>query len=66
MVEKDFLDHLLELAGYDEVGMVGLKIYYYPEKEYINSAGGKMIWPWVMAQNRGIGELDQGQYDEIE
>ncbi|QUH22661.1 glycosyltransferase family 2 protein [Methanobacterium alkalithermotolerans] len=65
VVEADFLTPLVETVSGD-VGVVGPKTCYFPEKEYINSAGVKMIWPWVIAQNQGIGELDQGQFDEVQ
>ena len=65
VVKGDFLNGLLAPAiAYEWVGVVGPKTCYFPEKDYINSAGAQMKWPLGIAQNRGIGELDQGQYDE--
>lgn len=65
VVKDDFLNGLLApTMVYEGVGVVGPKTCYFPEKDYINSAGAQMKWPLGIAKNRGIGELDQGQYDE--
>lgn len=65
VVKNDFLNGLLApTMAYEGVAVVGPKTCYFPEKDYINSAGAQMKWPLGIAQNRGIGELDQGQYNE--
>jgi GT2 family glycosyltransferase len=79
IVDKDFLQPLVnQLKFKPDTGLVGPKIYFYPGKEYhrdkykssdkgkvIWSAGGNIDWDNVYASNRGIDEVDHGQYDRI-
>lgn len=65
LVEKDFLEKMLEMGeSYEDIGVIGPKTCYYPQKNLINSAGADMVWHLGLALNRGIGDVDQGQYDE--
>jgi GT2 family glycosyltransferase len=65
LVEKDFLEKMLEMGeSYKDIGVIGPKTCYYPQKNLINSAGADMVWHLGLALNRGIGDVDQGQYDE--
>jgi GT2 family glycosyltransferase len=66
VVEKSFLSKLVELSESDErIGVCGPKILYYNQPEVINSAGGKMLWHMGLGINIGIGETDEGQYEDI-
>lgn len=78
IVHKQFLEKLLDSFGDDnKIGMVCPKIYFAPGHEYhkhrykkseigkvIWSAGGYIDWPNVYGHNRGIDEVDRGQYDQ--
>lgn len=62
-------DSLTELVGaaekFDRIGILGSKIYYYPDNQKIFSAGAKII-PWSgKSVSFGQDELDNGQYDKI-
>ncbi len=64
LVEKDFLVKMVEMGeSYDDIGIIGPKTCYYPQKNLINSAGADMVWHLGQPLNRGIGDFDQGQYD---
>jgi hypothetical protein len=66
VVEKDFLSRLVELSESDEkIGVSGPKTLYYHQPQVINSAGCKMLWHMGLGINKGIGETDKGQYNEI-
>lgn len=65
IVERDFLQKMIEMGeSYDDVGVIGPKIRYYHQRNLINSAGADMIWHLGLARNRGIGDLDEGQFDD--
>jgi len=70
VVDREFLSELVRVAEGDEkIGVVGPKMYYYDFKgqsDVLCSAGGT-INPWreQIAAHIGLGEKDQGQYDEI-
>lgn len=64
-VEKNFLENLVEIAETDStIGIVGPKVCYYHKPEVINSAGVLMNWSSGIGTNLGIGEVDEGQFNE--
>ena len=65
VVEKDFLNKLIECAENDEnIGIIGPKVYYYDFINKIQVAGAK-INLWIgKSYLVGDGEIDKGQYDE--
>lgn len=64
LVEEDFLERMVEMGeSYDDIGIIGPKTCYYHQKNRINSAGAEMVWHLGLALNRGIGDIDEGQYD---
>jgi len=79
-VEKDFLTKLLKTAGEDRsVGILAPKIYFASGFEFHKDryskneigkvlwyAGGEMDWANVIGYNRGVDEVDNGQYDKAE
>ncbi len=77
LVKKDFLTHLVnEAKRSPTVGILGPKIYFAPGHEFhsgyhkneigkvIWSAGGQMDWRNILGSNRGVDEVDRGQYDQ--
>jgi len=79
-VDKDFLAELLKTAGEDKsVGILSPKIYFASGFEFHKDryskneigkvlwyAGGEMDWANVIGLNRGVDEVDKGQYDKDE
>lgn len=66
VVEKDFLDHLVDVAEADStVGAVGGKIYYFDDKKLIWYAGAKINTFTSRTQHLGAEEHDNGQYNEL-
>lgn len=77
-VKADFLTHLLATAeSQKKIGAVGGKIYYknkprfsgkkhLKEKNIFWYAGGKINWDNPYILNRGINEIDEGQYEKPE
>lgn len=78
-VHTDALYKLVETFAKHDIGIVGSKIYFskgheYHKDRYTKSQQGKVIWyaggmiDWnnVYASHRGVDEVDQGQYDELE
>lgn len=65
-LDHRFLEELVRVAESGErVGMVAPKILNFFERRKIDSVGGLMICPDGLAQGRGRGEEDDGQYDEL-
>lgn len=65
LVEPDFLLKLLEsFDRYENVGIVGPKIMYYPDKERIWFGGGRINWLRFKVIHDHIKELDIGQCNE--
>ncbi|MCR3757948.1 glycosyltransferase family 2 protein [Clostridium felsineum] len=66
VVERDFLDRLLEVyEKNDNVGIVGGKIYYYYDRNRIWYAGGKINKFIAKTKHIGLNKIDKGQYDCI-
>ena len=79
-VDNNFLVELLRVMGENKnVGIVVPKIYFAPGFEYHKDrysekekgkvlwyAGGKMDWNNVIGHNRGVDELDKGQFNKVE
>jgi GT2 family glycosyltransferase len=61
------LDELMRVAeSAPEIGCVGPKTYYYGDRERLWSAGGILQFRESATRERGMGELDHGQYDRTE
>jgi GT2 family glycosyltransferase len=66
VVDENFLSELVDFAETDSsIGILGSKIYYYHNPEYMQAAGGRIRWYLGEIKTYGGGELDKGQYDEI-
>lgn len=62
LVKKDFLTRMLEsFKRYPNVGAVGAKIMYYPDKNRIWFGGGNVNWKRFKVVHNHIKELDIGQ-----
>lgn len=66
-VDPDMLTELVAVAEKDStVGCVGPKGYYYWDRDRLWSAGGRLRFGESVTKERGMGELDHGQYDRTE
>lgn len=79
-VDPNLVGQLLRVAGPDKkAGVLGPKIYFASGFEYhqgrykpsdlgkvIWYAGGKTDWENILFSHRGVDEVDQGQYDQVE
>lgn len=79
-VDKNFLEELLKVGEQDnKIGILVPKIYFAPGFEYHKDrysknelgkvfwyGGGEMDWANVIGRNRGVDEVDKGQYDKTE
>lgn len=67
VVDVDFARELLSVAMRDEkIGLVTSKIYFFDRPEAIWFAGGR-ISSWTgRSRHAGYGELDRGQFDDVE
>lgn len=64
-VEPAFLTELVAVAERDPtVGCVGPKVYYFWDRGRIWSAGGVISFRESVTRERGLGELDRGQFDQ--
>jgi len=62
-----FLEELVRIADGDErIGMVAPKILNFFDRRRIDSVGGLLLCPDGLAQGRGRGEEDLGQYDDLQ
>jgi GT2 family glycosyltransferase len=66
-VTPEFLGFLLEVSEKDDaVGMVTPKTLYPDGEKRILYAGGVIDWSMARNYHRGQGDIDEGQYDEVE
>jgi len=66
VVDPALLDRLVEvIAGSDEIGIVGPKIYYASPPDRIWFAGGEVLLSRGLSRHIGIRERDTGRYDSI-
>jgi GT2 family glycosyltransferase len=65
--DPEMLRELVGVAeGDPEAGCVGPKTYYYWERDRLWSAGGILRFREAVTRERGMGEIDHGQYDRVE
>lgn len=63
-VDPSMLDHMVDLGEQDpRIACVGPKSLYYWDRERIWSAGGRIRFKESVTRERGMGEMDRGQYD---
>ncbi len=63
-VEPDLLDELVRAAESDPaIGCVGPKCYYHADRRRLWSAGGVLGFRESITRERGMSEIDRGQYD---
>jgi GT2 family glycosyltransferase len=66
-VHPDLLGELVAVAARDpRIGAVGPKVLYFWNRDRIWSAGGRVRFREAVTRERGIGEVDRGQYDRDE
>jgi GT2 family glycosyltransferase len=66
-VAPDLLDRMMEVATADpRVGCVGPKCYYFEDRARLWSAGGRLRFGESVTKERGMGEIDRGQFDRTE
>lgn len=64
-VDPRILDEMMAHASPPDVGMLSPKIYYAADKTRIWTVGG-MKHPWTLEMtDKGDGELDRGQWDQV-
>ncbi|MBU1136900.1 glycosyltransferase family 2 protein [Patescibacteria group bacterium] len=65
IVSNNFLTKLIEAGASDKTfGLLSPKIYFYPDRNEIWFAGGKVNWLYNKGTMRGWGKIDKGQYDQ--
>ena len=63
-VHPELLAELVRVAERDpRIGCVGPKIYYFWDRARLWSAGGRIVFREAVTKERGLGDLDRGQYD---
>lgn len=66
-VAPDMLDEMMAVAESDpSIGCVGPKCFYYWDRDRLWSAGGRLRFGESVTKERGMGELDRGQYERTE
>jgi hypothetical protein len=66
-VDPGMVRELVAVAESDStIGCVGPKAYYFSERNRLWSAGGKLSFREAMTRERGMREIDRGQYDRTE
>ncbi len=70
VIKKNFLEELVRIGNENEkIGFLGPKIYFYDlnsRDDVIQCAGAEQNLWLLRPKNRGIFEIDQGQYNNIE
>ncbi len=65
--DPEMLTELVRLAESDpSIGCVGPKTFYYWDRQRLWSAGGVIRFKESVTQERGMGEIDRGQYERDE
>ena len=65
--DPQMVAELVRVIEDDEtIGCVGPKIYYHSDRERLWSAGGSLHFREAATKERGLGEIDRGQYDRTE
>jgi len=66
-VAPEMLDELLRVAeAQPRAGAIGPKCYYHADRGRLWSAGGRIRFREAVTRERGMGEVDRGQYDRDE
>ncbi len=66
-VDPEMLTALVDVAeAHPKVGCVGPKTFYYWDRSRLWSAGGILRFKESVTRERGMGEIDRGQYDRDE
>ncbi len=65
VIAPDALSALMNCAKENPHAVIGSMVYELNHSNLIWSAGGTMKWPWPGEIQLGIGEIDNGQYNEI-
>ena len=66
-VEPDMLTEMMKVAVSDpSIGAVQPKMYYFWDRDRLWSAGGVLRFWIAPTRERGMGELEKGQYDRTE
>ena len=66
-VDAQLIDRLIEVAESDpQIGVLGPKTYSDDGSGTIQCAGGNITYTQNVCSHRGLGEIDRGQYEEIE
>ncbi len=66
-VAPDMLDEMMAVAESDPaVGCVGPKCYYFGDRDRLWSAGGRLRFGESVTKERGMGEIDRGQFERTE
>lgn len=65
VIEEKMIEVMLRTSIDNEYSVISPKIYYYDNKKLIWSAGADMIWKKGIPSQRGINEIDEGQYDKV-
>jgi GT2 family glycosyltransferase len=65
IVDLNFLNNMIQpFKSNIDIGIVGCKIMYYPEKNIIWYAGGYIDWFRFVGMHFGLKEFDKGQYND--
>ena len=65
--DRSMLGEMVRIAESDPtIGCVGPKIYYHSDEKRLWSAGGVIRFKESVTRERGMGEIDRGQYDRDE
>jgi len=66
-IDSHFIEELLTVAESDErIGVVGPKAYSDDDSGTIQCAGGCITYTQNVCAQRGLGQIDHGQYDRLE
>ncbi len=66
VVEKDCLDQLVKIAQeHKKAGMLAPKVYYYSDRDIINSLGTSIDWFRLRPYSSFCGNKDGGQFDYL-
>lgn len=63
VIEEKMIEIMVETSIDNQYCVISPKIYYYDNKEVIWSAGADMIWKKGIPAQRGMNEVDKGQFD---
>lgn len=65
VVDKEAIGRMVSIAMQNAAGIVGGRIYYYHNRSFLNSIGGRIFWRIGYINDVGMNHRDNSKYDSV-